>query len=454
MQKLIFILFFSLLFFGCYGLIPSADVPVNSSSTPASDTHPSKVLAPVDSDSKPPTTNPTTASDCIFPQSTLNYPIPVQKVGNFPLLVIIGDTQDPDNPTPSVSDVERNFFGSSPSVSDYFFNNSGGRMRLINAGVLSYSSDHLWSYYWNYNDPTDSDHDGWTGGEKKFWTQMLLKADSDFDFSRYDTNHDGYVFPDELGIFIVVPYDGVPGGATRVLASREYPDLGPLVLDGVILVTGSSSGSGNPLNFGTPAHELLHQYLGTVDLYFSYFFPYALGAYSIMDQPWNAPDLDAYQKMRAGWLNLKEISSSGCYKIQSVDFSNTVNIIEKKVSGGSEFYILENRQRGTYNQQIPDTGLSIIRAIEAPGRYPSIRKPDLVSDSDWNSIASNDWGRRGLWMFRPSYYPFNDYSALWSDGDLSSPVTFNWSDGSSAFTLNSVSSSSDTMTYSLTLPKR
>ncbi len=410
----------------------------------------SLILNPVSTLS--PQTN-STDSLCISPSKQFSYQTPNPKFGERPLIVLIADLNSQTEPAPNRYDVERAYFGSSPSVSDYFSNISGGKMKLKNAGVFTYILDPPSDQYFQ-DDPNDLDHDGWVDG-KKLWTTIILNSDSDIDYSTFDLNKDGYIYPDELGIHIIVPHNvPYPGGAMRYLESRQNP-YSPLVLDGVTLVAASSSGSGNPVSVGTPSHELLHLFIDARDLYFTYFFPYAAGGYSIMDQFWGIPQLDPYEKMRVGWLNLKEIDRSGCYYLSRVDLSNTIHIVEKPNSIPRELYILENRQRGTYDSQIFDTGIGIWRIIEPPGRYDYIEKPPQVIESDWNSIAKDDWGRIALWMYRPSYYPFNDSSALWSREDISSSgVTFNWSDGSSAFTLNSVSASSDVMEYRIILPNR
>ncbi len=392
-------------------------------------------------------------SVCISPSKTFNYDPPNPKSGVRPLLVLIADLNSPTEPAPTISDVDRAYFGTSPSVSDYLFNISNGKLIIQKAGIYKYLLDPPYDSYFQ-NDPDDLDNDGWTGDGKKLWTATLLKSDSDIDYSSFDKNHDGYVYPDELGIHIIVPHNvPYPGGAMRYLELRQNPHS-PLVLDGVTLVGASSSGSGNPVSVGTPSHELLHLFIDARDLYFSYFFPYAAGGYSIMDQFWGIAQLDPYEKMRSGWLNSFEITNSGCFYLPRIDSSAIVHIIEKKNSNPREFYILENRQKGTYDSQIFDSGIGVWRITEPPQRYDYIQKPALVLDSDWATIAKDDWGRMALWMFRPSYYPFNDSAALWSKEDLSSPVTFNWSDGSSAFTLNSASLSSDVMEYNITLPNR
>ncbi|MBI5224144.1 hypothetical protein HY990_07025 [Candidatus Micrarchaeota archaeon] len=398
------------------------------------------------------------SNSCGFPNSDLTYNIPTPKSFDSPLLVIIADRLSTSDPAPSISQTRNWFFGETNSIADYFYNISNTKGRLHEATILKYPLDHDWQYYWDYNDPNDSDGDGIISGEQRFYSEMLKKADPDFDFSRYDTNYDGILTPQELGIFIVLPHNTPgPGGATRPSYGREFGGSVPMHLDGVDLTWLSSSGSGNPLNVGTPSHELLHLYLGTQDLYFTYFFPYAAGAYSIMDQPWSAPHLDPYQKMRAGWLDLKVIDSSGCYQISRVDYSHTVAVLKHPIPAGYEFYIIENRQRGAYDASIPDSGLGIWRAIEGPRSYDFVSKPDLVLDSNWATIAKTDWGRLGLWMYRPGYYPFDDSKGLWSNDDLyflGQPLVLNWSDGSEAFRLTNVSSSGDVMNYTIELPSK
>lgn len=439
------VLLLTFFLFGCCNLTPNS-VPLNISSPELPPSLPSDLSIPSLHQ------NPQPNSICVSPSKEFSYQIPNQQIGNRPLLVLISDLNSQTDPAPNIEEVDRAYFGASPSVSDYLFNISNGKLVVQKVGIYKYLLDPPYETYFQ-DDPNDLDGDGWVDG-KKLWTTLLLKSDSDIDYSSFDKNHDGYVYPDELGIHIIVPHNvPYPGGAMRYLESRQNP-YSPLVLDGVTLVAASSSGSGNPVSVGTPSHELLHLFAGAPDLYFSYFFPYASGGYSIMDQFWWIPHLDPYDKLRSGWLNSIQIDRSGCYYLDRIDNSATIHIIEKRNSNPREFYILENRQRGTYDSQLFDTGIGIWRVIEPPGNYVYIQKPSQVLDSDWATIAKTDWGRLGLWMFRPSYYPFNDSSALWSNEDLVSPMSFNWSDGSSAFTLVNISSSYDQMSYRVVIPNR
>ncbi len=377
--------------------------------------------------------------------------------GRVPVLVIFSDWHAADTPRPSKDAVENAIFGPDPSVRGYFYNESGGRFTIEKAGVVGwYDATHDFPFY-DSSDPNDSNGDGWSSNWMERWVEGIRKADREFDFSVYDTNRDGKLQPSELTVLFITPANN-PGGAVRYIVGSEYPRE-PLIVDGVEIYIIADAGQGvNAVNVGIPAHELSHVLLDTPDMYFNYYFPYAAGAYSIMDQTWGSAHLDPYHKFKAGWLRPGFVSSvpssDGVYSLKAVEDTNNAIIIYAPNRSNKEYFLIENRQPSQYyDSNLPDSGIGVWR-INTDGSVTStLAAPASVRAEDWASVDPNDFARRGIWMMRPWYGPpFDDSRALWEAADMPSDgksVVFNWTDGSFAFSMTNVSSSGREMNLTL-----
>ncbi len=363
--------------------------------------------------------------------------------GAFPLLVIGWDPQRPEHPAPAMSAVQQLIFGPNPSVQDYFRVNSHNRFWVEDVGVKGwYPAQKPWSHYWGPEDPSDSDGDGWISGHVEKWAEAIRKADQSFDFKPYDHNNDGFLSTDELGILIVIPQNN-PFGTNRIAVGKQYPTQDPLIVDGVTITWIAEAYIGAPLNLGVTVHELCHLFLHLPDMYYTFFLPYAAGAYSIMDATYGDNHIDPFHKIRLGWIQAPMILATGYYPFDAVETSHVAYILHDPGRGSQEYFIIENRQPGlAYDSAIPDQGLGIWHIMEDPNVYQNLTTPPGVNAADWASISPYDWGRRAIRMIRPVYGPpFDNRKALWDGSDpatgydlLSNDpnpnhVTLKWSDG-------------------------
>jgi M6 family metalloprotease-like protein len=317
------------------------------------------------------------------------------------------------------------------------------------------------------NDPTDADGDGFISGHVRKWWEAVTKADPSFNFANFDSDGDGILDPKELGIVIVIPQTG-PYGTNRVPASREYPSWEPLVVDGVTIPMIAEVYAGAPPNLGVFVHELCHLLLNLPDEYFPFFFPFAAGAYSIMDVTYIDAHIDPFLKMRLGWLQPTIADHNGTYYLYPSENGGGAFVLVDPAHGNSEYYIVENRQRSfSYDTQLPDTGMAVWHIMEDPAVFGTVPTPAGVSASDWGSINPGDWGRRAIRMIRPVYGPpFNNASALWDGSDpatgydlVSSDPTAGhgqllWADGSpSGFAIRDISPATPVMSVVFELPE-
>jgi M6 family metalloprotease-like protein len=378
-------------------------------------------------------------------------------IGKRKVLVILWDPQRPSHPAPSKSAVENLICGSKPSVSDYFLENSGGRFKLECAGVLGwYDADKPADHYWKH--PNTPCTDGFIHGHVEKWAEAIRKADQEFNYKKYDINNDNILSPDELAILIVIPQND-PFGTQRGVVGKEYPNKEPLIVDGVKINDIVEAYIGSPPSLGLVAHELSHILLGTGDMYFYFFQPYAAGPYSLMDQsPPNPSHLDPFHKLRLGWLVPKIITSDGEYKVRDVETHHEVYILYDPSRGDKEYYIIENRWSGnSYDSYLPDTGLAVWHIIEDPNIFNTLPTPPSVNSQQWNNPKWKGWARRAIRMIRPIYGPpYNN--ALWDGSDPQTGydllsvdpnpnhVTLKWADGTpSGFSIQSIPNSSSEM---------
>jgi M6 family metalloprotease-like protein len=362
-------------------------------------------------------TFPTPGPDMTIPFDNLK---PV--TGDRPLLVICWDPKRPEHPAPDINDVKNLIFGPTPSVRDYFVVNSHNRMHLLDVGMKGwYTAKKNWAHYWAAADPTDSDGDGWTSGHVEKWAEAIREADMNFDYKQFDTNNDGELTADELGVLIVIPQNS-PFGTNRIALGKQYPTDQPLVVDNVKITWIAEAYIGNPLNFGVVAHELCHLFLNLPDMYYSFFLPYAAGAYSLMDISYTDAHIDPFHKIRLGWIQPPMILNTGVYPFDAVETSHVAFILHDPGYGSQEYFIIENRHSNlAYDTNLPDQGLAIWHIMEDPDIYENLTAPPGVDPNNWATIGAGDWGRRAIRMIRPVYGPpFDNRTALWDGSD---PVT-------------------------------
>jgi M6 family metalloprotease-like protein len=325
-------------------------------------------------------------------------------IGTYPVLVLLWDPQRPTHPAPTVGAVTNLIHGSHPSVADYFKVNSGNNVTIANAGILGwFSADKSYSFYWAAEDPADADGDGFTSGHVRKWWEAVTKAGVSFDFASYDSDGDGVLDPTELGVVIVIPQNGA-FGTVRVPAAQQYPTWQPLVVDGVRIPLIAEVYAGSPPNLGVFAHEMSHLLFNLPDMYFTFFYPYAAGQYSLMDVTYIDTHLDPFHKIHLGWLQPTIVRQNGKCFIYPIETGGEAYILMDPKHGEKEYFIVENRQRSLeYDTQIADSGLAVWHIMEDPAVYGALAAPTGVSATDWAAVPAGDWGRRAVRMIRPVY---------------------------------------------------
>lgn len=122
---------------------------------------------------------------------------------------------------------------------------------------------------------------------------------------------------------------------------------------------------------GVCAHELGHLLFGFPDLYDIDSTSQGIGNWCLMaGGSWNgAGDVPAHPsawcKINQGWATVTNVTASGTVAIPDVKTGRNVLRLWKDGTGGSEYFLVENRQRAGYDANLPGDGLLIWHIDEA-----------------------------------------------------------------------------------------
>jgi M6 family metalloprotease-like protein len=318
------------------------------------------------------------------------------------VLFILWDPKRPEDPAPDKNAFERVLFGAAPSVADYYKTESNNHVTVVNAGILGwYTADKPPDYYWS-DDPLIHASDGFNAGATERLAEAVKKADADFNFKKYDANNDGKLTPDELSVFVVIPQSGDPVDDIANLYSADNPAQVPMTVDGVTLSTVGELYVGNPLGdkpeFGAIAHCLAKQVFGLSDIAVSDGNPYSIGSFSLMSDPHTDLQIDPYTRIQLGWLTptvIKKVQEEVNEQLPSIEDSHTVIRVDRDQpngpSLGTEYFLIENRERGYYDNSLPDTGIAVWDVSGSTVNLIRLDPTTPVNDENalWHKTASS-----------------------------------------------------------------
>lgn len=205
------------------------------------------------------------------------------------------------------------------------------------------------------------------------FAEACRKLDNEIDFSKYDTDNDGYV--DNIYFFYAGKGEADGGGANTIWphsAQMEELTETPLILDGVRVSRYATSQETDgtrpeyPVGIGTFVHEFGHV-LGLPDLYDIYY-----GAYTFTPDSWDTmdsgsynnngntpPAFSAYERFALGWLTPTELKADIKEPfIEIPDLNKEPKAYLISVEGkDNEYFILENRQQKEWDTYLPWHGM-------------------------------------------------------------------------------------------------
>lgn len=271
-------------------------------------------------------------------------------------------------------------------------------------------------------------------------------ADEEVDFSSFDVNDDGLVDPSEL--VIVVVYSQEKHSVFRGGFYRTIDAPPGRLYDGVRLADDPEAerfSSALEVYLHAPLrtilHELGHALLRHGDLYETQDSNDGVaGDLSLMDR--GDTLLDPWIKIHAGWLDPILVTRPRWYHLRSAGTAPEVLLLHQPERGREQYFLIENRFRGTsYDAGFPEGAPDIANpTARADTRIRPLRGQGLavwrVDERDFTSpraairlLSANGAG------------PIDSQNALWDgceparDYDLTShsaPMAARWADGSAS----------------------
>jgi M6 family metalloprotease-like protein len=314
----------------------------------------------------------------------------------------------------------------------------------------------------------------------------IVAADPFVNFAAYDTNGNGSVSPSELDVIVIVAGNETSYGGSGSCSPSVWGHVWsifatpPPTVDGKV-VGGSGYGMFGEMHcfstqatlthqatIGIMAHELGHLY-GLPDLYDSDGSSEGVGEWSLMGSgSWNffggdsgnSPALmDAWSKSVMGWTSRTIVT--GTLAGASIPSSSASGALYQfrtgtPGSGSGEFFLVENRQKTSYDQGLAGSGLLIWHIDETrssnaseciPGGSPACsatvhyKVAAIQADNLFNLERGQNRSDAGD--------PFPGTSNKTSFTPSSSPNSNLWSGASSGISITGISASAATMTATL-----
>lgn len=192
-------------------------------------------------------------------------------------------------------------------------------------------------------------------------------ANADVDFTPYDNDKDGFV-----DAFIVVHAGRgaeVTGSKHDIWSHKWVLSGGAYTADGARIYAYLTVPEDSKI--GVCAHELGHLLFGFPDLYDTDYSSEGVGNWCLMGGgSWNGGGEEpahpsAWCKLNQGWANAVIVKENGSLEIPDVKTSQKVLRLWKNGASGSEYFLVENRQKSGFDRLLPGEGLLIWHVDEA-----------------------------------------------------------------------------------------
>ncbi len=256
------------------------------------------------------------------------------------------------------------------SLKDYYKKVSYGVLDIVTVNLPSSlgwrAAPQTYQYYVNGNY-------GWGAyprNAQRLAEDAVYAANPYVDFSKYDNNNDGYVDT----VFIIHAGQGAElTGKSADIWSHSWSTYNAPRVDGKWVSSYTTEPEywlqSGDMTVGVYAHELGHAF-GLPDLYDTDYSSAGVGEWSLMSGgSWNGPGWpgggspafpDAWTRAKLKYLTPKNvISNSSGVNIPAAETSKTVYRLWTNGAGGSQYFLVENRQQIGYDTYLPGAGLLI-----------------------------------------------------------------------------------------------
>lgn len=215
---------------------------------------------------------------------------------------------------------------------------------------------------------------------QKMVEEAVAAADSLVDFGKYDNDGDGFV--DNLCV-IHAGRGAEDTGDAGDIWSHQWRTKTPVYVDGVAVYHYSTEPeywrTPGDMTTGVFCHEMGH-ILGLPDLYDRDYSSAGIGEWSLMSSgSWNgklgsSPSrLDAWSSAQLGWLKPQVLGGTPAMRsipeVASAYSATAFKLYPRGATSGSEYFLVENRQRTGTDAALPGAGLLIWHVDETRNQY-------------------------------------------------------------------------------------
>jgi len=279
------------------------------------------------------------------------------------------------------------------SVKEYYREVSGGLVDITGEVVGPFRMPETLAWYANGNSGI-----GRPSGEaraKYLARDAAQAADPSVNFAPYDNDGNGYV---DAFIVIHAGSGGEQTGNSGDIWSHKWNLPSVYNADGTNIYAYLTVPEDSRI--GVCAHELGHLLFGFPDLYDTDYTSEGIGNWCLMaGGSWNGggeipAHPSAWCKLNQGWVGVTSVTSSGSITLPDVKSSRNVHRLWKDGAGGSEYFLLENRQLTGYDAGLPGDGLLIWHIDESqPGNTDESHYKVALLQADGKRDMESDRNR-------------------------------------------------------------
>ena len=382
--------------------------------------------------------------------------------GNYNALVIIVDFSDQPFKTNETYFDNLLFSNANGTLADYLKEITYGTLSLTTANLPStikvIRAPQTYKYYVNNQNGMGS----YPQNSQKLVEDILGIIDPVVDFSKYDNDGDGRVD----ALFFVHSGQGAEwtGKSTDIWAHSW--GITPQNRDGVSISNYSIEPeywqSPGDMTFGVFAHEMGHAAFGLPDLYDTDYSSMGIGDWSLMSSgSWNGTNgnspahPDAWCKIKMGDFNPANITDDITgLQISNIEANPVAYRIWKNGTLGSEYFLIENRQKIGYDATLPGNGLLIYHVDENVNSNTNEWYPGntgnghfsvalVQADGQWDLEKNLNGGDAG------DPYPGSSMNTEFSGSSI--PNNKNYDGGYPNLSITNISNSSGTMFVDISL---
>ncbi len=333
------------------------------------------------------------------------------------------------------------------SVKEYYSEVTNGLVVLDGDVVGPYRMPKTMAYYANNNFGIGRPPGSGAVLSPEMARAAAEAANPSVNFAPYDNDGNGYV-----DAFVVVhagPGSEVTGNKAEIWSHKS-------VLDSVYNADGTKIYGyltvPEDSKIGVCAHELGHLLFGFPDLYDTDNSSQGIGNWCLMaGGTWNGSgDIPAHPsawcKVNQGWASTTNVTANGSVTIPDVKVSHNVHRLWKDGGGGSEYFLVENRQRTAFDSGLPGDGLLIWHIDEA--------QPTNTDENHYKVALLQADGKRDMELNHNRGDvgdPFPGSAGNTSVSPTTAPGTKSYGGQDTSVSVSAISGSSSTMTATFTV---